>query len=91
MQQASNGDSRGAAGEPLLSNGERTNSRPDSKHQRLASLDIVRGFTVALMIFVDDVSSPLYQTRLLPSPATSAAADCRPSSPSVCLLIVILS
>ena len=26
-----------------------------SKHKRLASLDVVRGFTIALMIFVDEL------------------------------------
>ena len=46
-----------AVGEPLLSNEDGTaRTLLPVKHRRLASLDIVRGFTVALMIFVDDVS-----------------------------------
>ncbi len=46
--------------QPTASNTEaedlkKSGSASPSKHKRLQSLDIVRGFTIALMIFVDDV------------------------------------
>ena len=36
---------------------ETKQSNTPSKHKRLKSLDIVRGFTIALMIFVDDITT----------------------------------
>ena len=39
-------------GKDIVSNGKKDGP---SKHKRLISLDIIRGFTIALMIFVDDV------------------------------------
>ena len=43
-------------GESNGSEGTSKQGTTPSKHRRLKSLDIVRGFTIALMIFVDDLS-----------------------------------
>ena len=44
-------------GESNGSEGTSNQGTTPSKHRRLKSLDIVRGFTIALMIFVDDLSN----------------------------------